>query len=321
VRADARERDGEQSGAHDDRAAALRDRKGAGSDRGQAAADRAAASVDREAAAEDRATSGIDDHPGAYRRHVGMAGLERDVARAKRTKQPFALVFFDVDGLKAMNDSRGHSAGDQLLRATVKSIRAHLRSYDVIIRFGGDEFLCGLADVTIADAATRFSLVNADLAAARQASVTVGVAELEPDDALEDLIAQTKPSTENASGCDPLALDRAADERPRCGSARAAPGLREVAVRSRRGKAQSDPDGHRRRDGWRVGARQDRSLGCASARMWRRDRKGAAGERYEKRLPVIDPATRELLDAGAAAAPFSCVRRDPVPRGRVARVA
>jgi GGDEF domain-containing protein len=129
VRAEVRERDGDKSGTRDDRAAASRDRQGAAGDRGQAAADRAAASVDREAAAEDRATSGIDDLTGAHLRHVGMAGLERDVAKAKRTKQPFTLVFVDVDGLKAMNDSRGHSAGDQLLRATVDSIRAHLRSY------------------------------------------------------------------------------------------------------------------------------------------------------------------------------------------------
>jgi diguanylate cyclase (GGDEF)-like protein len=148
------------------------------------------ASVDRAAAAEDRASSGIDDLTGAYRRHVGMAGLERDLSRAKRTKQPFALVFVDVDHLKAINDSCGHSAGDQLLRAIVTSIRAHLRSYDLIVRFGGDEFLCGLAGVTMADAAKRFSLVNADLAETRQASVTVGVAELEAGDALDDLIAR-----------------------------------------------------------------------------------------------------------------------------------
>jgi diguanylate cyclase (GGDEF)-like protein len=192
VRAEARERDGvlSISGARDDRAAALRDRQRGSSDRGEAADDRAAASVDRAAAAEDRATSGIDDLTGAYRRLVGLAGLERDVARAKRTQQPFALVFVDVDGLKALNDSRGHSAGDQLLHATVESIRAHLRPYDLIVRFGGDEFLCGLADVTVADAAKRFSLVNADLAETRQASVTVGFAELKADDALGDLIAR-----------------------------------------------------------------------------------------------------------------------------------
>ena len=116
--------------------------------------------------------------------------LEREIARAKRTKQPFVLAFVDVDDLKGTNDSLGHAAGDRLLCETADSIRAHLRSYDLIIRFGGDEFLCGLADVTLPEAAKRFSLVNADLAANHQTSVTAGLAELEANDALKDLIAR-----------------------------------------------------------------------------------------------------------------------------------
>ena len=88
------------------------------------------------------------------------------------------------------NDSLGHTAGDQLLRSTVDAIRAHVRPYDLIVRFGGDEFLCGVVDVTMTEVAKRFSRVNAELAATRQASVTVGLAELEADDALEDLVAR-----------------------------------------------------------------------------------------------------------------------------------
>lgn len=116
--------------------------------------------------------------------------LERELLRAKRTQQPFALAFVDIDGLKGINDSRGHAAGDKLLCDTASAIRDHLRSYDLIVRFGGDEFLCALLDVTMAEAAKRFSLVNADLEAEHQASVTVGLAELEADDALADLIAR-----------------------------------------------------------------------------------------------------------------------------------
>jgi diguanylate cyclase (GGDEF)-like protein len=191
-RAEARERaaDGVDTGAAADRAGAWRDRRGGASDRNQAADDRAAASTDRFRSARERAASSIDELTRTHRREAGIVELERELARAKRTKRSFALAFLDVDDLKGTNDSLGHVAGDQLLRETADSLRAHLRSYDLIIRFGGDEFLCALLDVTLAEAAKRFSLVNADLAATQKASVTVGLAELEADDALEDLITR-----------------------------------------------------------------------------------------------------------------------------------
>jgi diguanylate cyclase (GGDEF)-like protein len=191
-RAEARElaAEGVDAGAAADRAEALRDRQGGASDRTQAADDREAASADRVLSALERAAFSIDELTRAHRREAGILELEREIARAKRTRQPFTLAFVDVDELKGTNDSLGHAAGDELLRETAASIRAHLRSYDLIIRFGGDEFLCALLDVTMTEAAKRFSLVNADLAATRQASVTVGLTELQADDTVEDLIAR-----------------------------------------------------------------------------------------------------------------------------------
>jgi diguanylate cyclase (GGDEF)-like protein len=190
VRAEARERaaDAANTGAASDRAGAWRDRRGGASDRTRAADDRVAARTDRFASAQERTASSIDELTRAHRRDAGIVELEREVARAKRTKQSLALAFVDVDDLKRRNDSLGHAAGDQLLRATANAIRAHLRSYDLIIRFGGDEFVCALPDVTMAEAAKRFSLVNADLAATHEATVTVGLTELGPDDALEEFI-------------------------------------------------------------------------------------------------------------------------------------
>ncbi len=139
---------------------------GGASDRTQAADDREAASADRTISARERAAHVIDGLTHAHRREAGLLELEREVARANRTAQPLTLSFVDVDGLKAMNDSRGHAAGDQLLRVIANSIRAHLRPYDLIVRYGGDEFLCALPDMTMAEAAERFALVNAHLAVA-----------------------------------------------------------------------------------------------------------------------------------------------------------
>jgi diguanylate cyclase (GGDEF)-like protein len=191
-RAEVRERaaDEVEAGAAGDRAGALRDRRGGASDRAQAADDREAASADRVESARQRMASSIDELTRAHRREAGIVELKREIARARRTKQPLALAFVDVDDLKETNDSFGHAAGDQRLRWTADTIRAHLRSYDLIIRFGGDEFLCALPGVDEREAARRFSLVNPDLAEAHQASVTVGLTELMADDAVEDLIAR-----------------------------------------------------------------------------------------------------------------------------------
>jgi diguanylate cyclase (GGDEF)-like protein len=191
-RAESRERvaGGDESGAAADRGGAKRDREGGASDRTQAVDDRSAASSDRGFSAQERVAFAIDELTGAHRREVGFVELERDLTRAKRTGQPFTLAFVDIDDLKGRNDSHGHAAGDELLRATADAIRAHVRPYDLIVRFGGDEFLCGVTDVRMAEAAERFSRVNADLAATRKASVTIGLAELEPDDSVEGLVAR-----------------------------------------------------------------------------------------------------------------------------------
>lgn len=173
-----------------DRAGALRDRRGAAGDRTEAADDRDAAAVDRALSARERVASSIDELTNAHRRDAGTVELTRELARAKRTKRPFVLAFIDVDNLKGTNDALGHAAGDQLLRRTADAIRAHHRPYDLIVRFGGDEFVCGLLDVTMDQAAERFSLVKANLKATQKASVTVGLTELKADDALEDLIAR-----------------------------------------------------------------------------------------------------------------------------------
>lgn len=173
-----------------DRAAALRDREGAASDRIQAADDREAAAGDRRISAKERAVSSIDALTGAYRRDAGTLELERETARARRTKHSLVIAFVDVDSLKATNDSHGHAAGDQLLRRTVDSMRKHLRSYDLIVRYGGDEFVCAFVDLGMQMAAQRFEAINADLAGTNHGSITFGLAELKPEDSLADLIAR-----------------------------------------------------------------------------------------------------------------------------------
>jgi diguanylate cyclase (GGDEF)-like protein len=177
-------------GAKSDRAEAVRDRQSAASDRAHAASDRNAAASDRLVSARDRSVSSIDGLTGAHRRDAGTVELERELARSQRTGQSLVLAFVDVVGLKVRNDELGHDAGDRLLRSVVEAMRANLRSYDLIVRFGGDEFVCGLVDLSLEEAALRFSLVSADLAEVEAASITVGLVERRPDEPLHSLIAR-----------------------------------------------------------------------------------------------------------------------------------
>jgi diguanylate cyclase (GGDEF)-like protein len=66
--------------------------------------------------------------------------LRRELARSAREHRPLALLMFDLDGLKAINDAFGHAAGDRALRAFARSARTIVRDGDLVARIGGDEF-------------------------------------------------------------------------------------------------------------------------------------------------------------------------------------
>ncbi len=66
--------------------------------------------------------------------------LEEEVARAERHATPLAVAYFDIDGLKRINDTYGHLAGDAVLRTLGSVIDDHVRTEDIPARYGGDEF-------------------------------------------------------------------------------------------------------------------------------------------------------------------------------------
>jgi diguanylate cyclase (GGDEF)-like protein len=177
---------------------AARARVWAAADRVHAAEDRAIAALDREHAARelermraDLKRAQFDGLTGAYQREPGERELTNEIVRARRTGGGLVLAFVDVDGLKLRNDHEGHAAGDALLRSVVVAIRSHLRSYDPIVRMGGDEFVCGLSNAGLDDARRRFDEISAALQAAdRAASISVGLVEPGPHDTLQELTAR-----------------------------------------------------------------------------------------------------------------------------------
>ncbi|MFH5229268.1 GGDEF domain-containing protein [Antrihabitans spumae] len=154
---------------------ALRDRLGAASDRLFAANMRSHAQTDRSNSAEDRHDTSIDELTGSYRRDSGLIEIARDLGAARRTGQSMVLGFLDVDGIKQINDRRGHAAGDSVLQAVSMTLRSMLREYDLTVRYGGDEFLFSIVGATEEDARTRIEAVNVHLLAAGYNSVTCGL--------------------------------------------------------------------------------------------------------------------------------------------------
>ena len=128
---------------------------------------------------------------GALRRRVGLAAIQREMDRTAHSDEPLVVAFVDVDGLKTVNDELGHETGDELLRETVNAIQNGLRSYDVITRVGGGEFVCSLSGQDVAGATERFDQISARLAEGKtRASITVGLTSRRRDDSVGDLISR-----------------------------------------------------------------------------------------------------------------------------------
>lgn len=183
---EAAERDAREGNAHGEQADL--DRLLAARDRAAAALDRQEAALDRRRAEDYLKRTYRDALTGALQREAGRDELEREMARTRRGHEDLVLAFLDVVGLKGINDRWGHAAGDGALRAVGAALIAGLRSYDVVVRYGGDEFVCALPAVTIAGAAQRLEDVQAKLA---QGTVfSVGLACLEDWESLDAVIAR-----------------------------------------------------------------------------------------------------------------------------------
>jgi diguanylate cyclase (GGDEF)-like protein len=131
----------------------------------------------------------VDELTGALRRGAGLAALQREIDRARRIAgKGLVVVFIDVDGLKATNDRDGHAAGDERLRRTVAALRGRLRSYDLLVRYGGDEFLCVLTHTGLAEATHTAASLREHVERDSGGTISVGLAELAAGDSVDALV-------------------------------------------------------------------------------------------------------------------------------------
>ena len=109
----------------------------------------------------------IDPLTGVVNRRGFLDAAERELARAQRYGRPFALAYADVRGLKVVNDTQGHLAGDELIRQATKLLEDSARADDVVGRLGGDEFGLLLVEQTHEGATAVTSRIREKLPARR----------------------------------------------------------------------------------------------------------------------------------------------------------
>jgi two-component system, cell cycle response regulator len=106
-----------------------------------------------------------DGLTGLLNRCSVLAALQTELARAERERQPAAVLLADLDRFKLINDTRGHLAGDEVLREASRRMKNAVRRYDSLGRYGGEEFLFVLPGCSGAEAFAQGERIRAALAA------------------------------------------------------------------------------------------------------------------------------------------------------------
>ncbi|MFK3740629.1 GGDEF domain-containing response regulator [Massilia sp. TN1-12] len=127
----------------------------------------------------------------ANRRH-GEALLEREVKRARRYRVPLALLSFDIDRFKAINDTFGYPVGDVVLRTVADVARAMLRASDMLVRSGGEEFHILAPHTSAIDGLRmaeklRAAIEQAEVPGCDHVTVSLGVAQLGEQESADSL--------------------------------------------------------------------------------------------------------------------------------------
>ncbi len=153
-----------------------------------------------------------DPMTGLANRRWLMEQLGREFSRARRYRRPLSLLYLDMDGFKSVNDRFGHLFGDEVLTGAGRSMKAVLRSTDLLARIGGDEFVVLLPETGIEGAHNVTAKLRKALAAYGQQlgpavpalSFCAGVSQLRPEDAtIDDILSRADEAQYLAKGTGP----------------------------------------------------------------------------------------------------------------------
>jgi len=144
-----------------------------------------------------KAISELDPLTGLHNRQIMLRELNTEYARSVRSGSPCAVVLADLDHFKRVNDDYGHAAGDKVLTATAGRFLSHLRPYDLIYRYGGEEFLILLPNTNKGTAISVLERLRHELAdnlividedTALSVSASFGLTMISPDVELNDTL-------------------------------------------------------------------------------------------------------------------------------------
>jgi diguanylate cyclase (GGDEF)-like protein len=111
-----------------------------------------------------RLLSLTDEFTGLPNRRAFMRRLDDEIGRSQRYATPLALVMIDLDGFKMVNDTRGHAAGDEVLRCYANDVLSVFRHHDMVARYGGEEFSVLLPNTASEDAMSAMRKVQGRVA-------------------------------------------------------------------------------------------------------------------------------------------------------------
>jgi diguanylate cyclase (GGDEF)-like protein len=123
----------------------------------------------------------LDPLTGVLNRRFGMVRLHEEYSRSVRRGAPLAVLMFDIDHFKQVNDTYGHVVGDRVLRNISGMIRQGIREGDILLRYGGEEFMVILPGASrddafaIAERVRHIVRENATTYGANQICVTISV--------------------------------------------------------------------------------------------------------------------------------------------------
>ncbi|WP_277949995.1 sensor domain-containing diguanylate cyclase [Bailinhaonella thermotolerans] len=146
-----------------------------------------------------QAAARTDDKTGLLNAAAWQREAGTEIGRAQRTHESLALLIVDIDHFKRVNDKHGHLVGDQVLVAVASTLRSQLREYDVIGRFGGEEFVVLLPHSDLAEAkrvaerlrvrVARMALPAENAMVSVTISIGVAIMRIHGDDLIELLAA------------------------------------------------------------------------------------------------------------------------------------